>query len=357
MDSYAVILCAALLRAGLFPALCTLGTLGTAVISEKSRRILVNFLGVISRLFPERTCAELLGDPSLIEFASSFASLKLSDRALKASQLLLSLSTAFSLARGRGGYTANSVIAKAPSSSDHTRADEPGNVLRDALSNGNLIRFPSATNLGEMFGPSVSSSSLNGSTSNVAALRIREHRITRAISDILDEIAHTSYARVTHNAASFSSLLNEAIQSSRMSRVSTDPLPRPSLAAYLGRGGDSAGDPGKASPPVPVLNLDLNAATPRAQTREDLMNEIKLVVTPLMDRNEFSRQVEASKVVGKEGKEPFKWDWSMIGDMLEYCIRFPERMTEAQKTKWVKRVSGFFRCSSDEKGYYSNLDW
>jgi rapamycin-insensitive companion of mTOR len=34
-----------------------------------------------------------------------------------------------------------------------------------------------------------------------------------------------------------------------------------------------------------------------------------------------------------------------------------ERLSEALETKWIRRVSGFYRCSSDEKGYFANLEW
>jgi hypothetical protein len=58
-----------------------------------------------------------------------------------------------------------------------------------------------------------------------------------------------------------------------------------------------------------------------------------------------------------QGKEPFKWDWVTISDMLEYSFSNPSRLSEALKTKWVRRVSGFYRCSIEEKGYFANLDW
>ena len=106
-----------------------------------------------------------------------------------------------------------------------------------------------------------------------------------------------------------------------------------------------------------LLAAPLKNADRGGQTREDLMYEIKIVVTPLMDKLEFNRHMELSRVVGKEGKEPFRWEWSMLSEMLEYCVRYPERLQEAMKTKWVKRLCGFFRCSTDEKGYFSNLDW
>jgi rapamycin-insensitive companion of mTOR len=43
--------------------------------------------------------------------------------------------------------------------------------------------------------------------------------------------------------------------------------------------------------------------------------------------------------------------------MLEYSFQHSDRLSEALKTKWVRRVSGFYRCSVEEKGYFANLEW
>ncbi len=47
----------------------------------------------------------------------------------------------------------------------------------------------------------------------------------------------------------------------------------------------------------------------------------------------------------------------MIADVLSFSFGDTERLAEALETKWVRRVSGFYRCSLDEKGYFANLDW
>lgn len=43
--------------------------------------------------------------------------------------------------------------------------------------------------------------------------------------------------------------------------------------------------------------------------------------------------------------------------MLQHSFQHSERLQEALKTKWIKRLSGFYRCSTDEKGYFANLEW
>jgi hypothetical protein len=350
MDSYGIVLCAALLKAKLFQALCTLGTIGTAAISEKSRKILVNFLGIISRLFPDQICAQLLQDPSLIEFASTFASLKLSDRALKASQLLLSVSNTFSLARGRGGFTAPSIMAKVASTSSSQTSDpeviDLSTQIQRDISLGTLAIGGKAQNAFPM-------PTSGYGASSIIASRLREHRVTRAASDIVDEIAHTSFSRVF----SRSLLSLAAAPSAPRNRAMSDNVGvhRNSLVSFfMGDSNTSQGakPSAKSSPSAEPLEV-----TMQSQTREDLIYEIKVIATPILDRADFARQMELSRVLGKEGKEPFKWDWPMVNDMLEFCIRTPERLTEALKTKWIKRLSGFYRCSSDDKGYFANLDW
>lgn len=90
---------------------------------------------------------------------------------------------------------------------------------------------------------------------------------------------------------------------------------------------------------------------------KDLLDGLREKLSGAIDKNSFMRQMEHSRVIGKEGKEPFKWDWVVISDMLEYSFQHPDRLNEALKTKWVRRVSGFYRCSYDEKGYFANLEW
>jgi hypothetical protein len=86
-----------------------------------------------------------------------------------------------------------------------------------------------------------------------------------------------------------------------------------------------------------------------------LTTSIRSSLIPVVDKMEFTRQIELSRV--NQGKEPFKWDWIIISEMFEHAFTSSDRLSEALKTKFLKRISGFFRCSSDEKGYFANLDW
>lgn len=101
---------------------------------------------------------------------------------------------------------------------------------------------------------------------------------------------------------------------------------------------------------------DFRPSSP-AGTASDLLYSLRSSLTPLVDKNDFIKQMDQSRVIGNQGKEPFKWDWVTISDMLEYSFANSERLNEALRTKWVRRVSGFYRCTLDEKGFFANLDW
>jgi len=103
---------------------------------------------------------------------------------------------------------------------------------------------------------------------------------------------------------------------------------------------------------------------------------------------DYVRLLDATKVNGKEGKEPFKWNWESIIDLLVHefnDINAAEAkgrrtsltntlfsaakstanpnlsnsgiLAEAMKSKWVRRMCGFYRCSTEQKGYFANLTW
>ena len=56
-------------------------------------------------------------------------------------------------------------------------------------------------------------------------------------------------------------------------------------------------------------------------TTLDVVKSLRMSLMPAVDKIEFNRQMEVSRVIGKEGKEPFKWDWTVVSDMLEYSFQ------------------------------------
>lgn len=97
LDNYAAFLCCSLLHVNLLKCLFNLAVEGNSAISEKSRRLLVDFLRLLAFVLPEKSCADLLTSPALIDIASSINSNKLFHKAHKASSILFDLAAAFSV--------------------------------------------------------------------------------------------------------------------------------------------------------------------------------------------------------------------------------------------------------------------
>jgi rapamycin-insensitive companion of mTOR len=172
--------------------------------------------------------------------------------------------------------------------------------------------------------------------SNLSTLKAQENRQRSASATSGRSVGNAS---MSGNQSNFQPLniktvyqLAEEIKISSFSSISTD-----------GRKGEDQARPG--SPHIHQLYS------------VDTLLSLRGSLTPLIDRTDFNRQIEQSRVIGKEGKEPFKWDWITISDMLEYSFSNPDRLSEALRTKWIRRLSGFFRCTVDEKGYFANLEW
>lgn len=97
LDNYAALLCCAFIHAEIVDSLCFLGTHGEYSLAFKSRKLLVNILLVVAKIFPDRTCSELLTAPSLLELAANISPRvnASNTRAHKASQILTALCDAF----------------------------------------------------------------------------------------------------------------------------------------------------------------------------------------------------------------------------------------------------------------------
>lgn len=42
-------------------------------------------------------------------------------------------------------------------------------------------------------------------------------------------------------------------------------------------------------------------------------------------------------------KDWTKWDWDVVDDIVQDTLPHPPRLADALRTKWIKRVSGFYR--------------
>jgi rapamycin-insensitive companion of mTOR len=255
LDNYAGLLCASFIHIRLFDSLCWLCSHGDIDISCRSKDLLVDLMGVVSKVCTERVCSDLLTLPSLIEYAASASSMKFPDRAYKAADLLMALSNAFSVSKAKDSYSRQASL--------DTRPMSAAVKSNKKLSGRNLELSPS-----------------------------KKDPIGQPLSSVVETLDQTSFSSGAINSK-----------------------------------------------------------------RGELAHELKLFMNSSIDKAEFSKQMDMTRILGKEGKEPFKWDWAIIGDLLDYSLRNPERLNEALKTKFVKRLSGFYRCSTEEKGYFANLEW
>ncbi|CAK4241874.1 unnamed protein product [Aphanomyces euteiches] len=94
----------------------------------------------------------------------------------------------------------------------------------------------------------------------------------------------------------------------------------------------------------------------RDSAREMLVFDLKVYLDNQMDDHTF-REMLMHKCRVLQGKDWFKWNWDIISELLEGPLTNPARLSEAIKTKFFKRVSGFFRCDSTDKGYFAGLPW
>jgi rapamycin-insensitive companion of mTOR len=91
-------------------------------------------------------------------------------------------------------------------------------------------------------------------------------------------------------------------------------------------------------------------------SRQRLVYQLKVAMDAQMSRQEMNNMLERSKVL--KDKDYLKWDWNVITDLLEGPLTNPARLSEVLKTnKFIKRVSGFFRCDPGDKGYFAHMWW
>lgn len=266
LDNYAGILCSSFIHVHLFDHLCWLCANGDMYTSARCRDMIVDLMGVVSKVCTESVCSELLTLPCLIEDAASASSIQHPDKAYKASDLLMALSDAFSVNKSDGSF--------ARSSSEYS-----------------------------------SERASHNSSSSVSSLRHTKRLSARSLEAGMSSHKEMSAAR------SLSNISDELVQTSLVS------------------------------------------GTDISSKKGEMAHDLKAFMNTAVDRSEFSRQMDMSRILGKEGKEPFRWDWSVVNELLDYSLRNSDRLVEALKTKFVKRISGFYRCSVEEKGYFSNLEW
>jgi hypothetical protein len=304
IDNYTALLCCAFLHVDLISSLFLLGIEGKMEIAKKSRELLVKFTKMLTNVLPENLCVDLLTNPSLIDFAATLDPKQINlGKSNRSSQMLLDIAEAFSIMpykQTSGSHISNlstSGAAATVSSRNRTGSMSTSKNGGNVPVNGSNKDIMNPSAIGS--GPNASNSfnTLNGSNThhaNFQSLNIQ------SLYELAEEIKISSFSTISS---------------------------------------------------LPKLTADNEC------TAMDVIEGLRAALTPAVDKGEFVRQMDVSRVVGKEGKEPFKWDWLTISDMLEYSFQHQDRLVEALKTKWIRRISGFYRCSTEEKGYFANLEW
>lgn len=91
-------------------------------------------------------------------------------------------------------------------------------------------------------------------------------------------------------------------------------------------------------------------------SREQMIQALKLSMDAQLDDATFKDMLHNRSRVLFD-KNWTKWNWDIISELLEGPLTNPQRLSEAMKTKFFKRLSGFFRCDPGNKGYFSQLAW
>jgi rapamycin-insensitive companion of mTOR len=125
---------------------------------------------------------------------------------------------------------------------------------------------------------------------------------------------------------------------------------RLSALPYSAAGTSSTNSSSVSSSLVKRLNHE------NTSSRELLMQELKLSMDAQIDDACF-KDMLYNRCRVLTDKNWAKWNWDIISELLEGPLTNPHRLSEAMKTKFFKRLSGFFRCDPGNKGFFSQLAW
>ncbi|KAJ0409015.1 hypothetical protein ATCC90586_005199 [Pythium insidiosum] len=308
LDNYTVIVLLAMIHCGLLEALITLGAGPDRTLAEPAIELLADVLRMSARLLPDQHCAQLLALPRLVSGASLMTTAASSSVGPSSSVAATAL-TALAAHHAPLGDAISSLVQRLQREKS-IRASEMLVELANAV----------GASSGNVASSGVSLVSYGGSGVNGVQLA----------SELLRDTNRPSPLLLTRVGGS---------QSQAQS---------PSMAAMQQQQQHSRR--GSTSPTL--------VATSAAQlsSRELMIQELKLSLDAQMDDATFKDMLHNRSRVLTD-KNWTKWNWDMISELLEGPLTNPQRLSEAMKTKFFKRLSGFFRCDPGNKGYFSQLAW
>uniref|UniRef100_A0AAV1V3E5 Uncharacterized protein n=1 Tax=Peronospora matthiolae TaxID=2874970 RepID=A0AAV1V3E5_9STRA len=295
LDNYTVVILLAMIHCGILEALVTLGTGPSRALAEPAMDLLADILRMASRLLPDQHCATLLALPRLVSSTS------------------LTSTTTMSL-----GEHAKSLVERLQREKS-IRASEMLSELANAV----------GANSGSIATRGVSLVSYGGSGVNGVQLASELLRDTNRPSNLLALQQIAGVVRI------------------------------PSSGGGGGIGGSGSGSANYA---VATPSTQRGTKSAMAQLKDSLTSrelmvlELKQSLDAQMDDSTFKDMLHnRSRVLTDKNYK--NWNWDIISEMLEGPLTNPQRLSEAMKTKFFKRLSGFFRCDQGNKGYFSNLYW
>ncbi|GMF41924.1 unnamed protein product [Phytophthora fragariaefolia] len=293
LDNYTVIILLAMIHCGILEALVTLGTGPSRALAEPAIDLLADILRMASRLLPDQHCASLLALPRLVSSTS------------------LTTTTTMSL-----GDHAKSLLERLQREKS-IRASEMLGELANAV----------GANSGSIATRGVSLVSYGGNGVNGVQLASELLRDTNRPSNLLALQQIAGVVRL------------------------------PSSSGGSGIPGSSSANYAVAAPSTQRGTKSATAQLKDSLTSRELMVlELKQSLDAQMDDSTFKDMLHnRSRVLTDKNYK--NWNWDIISEMLEGPLTNPQRLSEAMKTKFFKRLSGFFRCDQGNKGYFSNLYW
>ena len=92
-----------------------------------------------------------------------------------------------------------------------------------------------------------------------------------------------------------------------------------------------------------------NADPDKSELGRELRQQLLELLLPQPDRAQLAIQLDASKVLTREGKDPTLWQWDIIHDCITYSLfGDAHSLADALKTKFVKRLMSFLRLPRAE---------
>ncbi len=397
-DNYTALLCSALIHCELIESLSHMGTHGESELAAKARWLLVEFMRTVGNILPEGRCSELLELPALIEFSSStLARPGMTSRAFKSSQLLEMIANAFTVAPRdfQFSHTAESFLYTRPpksssSSASYTDRDSIGESSEKRSSNSNsssnrgrgqdsLLTLPAGFSAEQM--DINNNNNFYGQFMDVGILG------QGSIDGLVDlcsvaEFMAPFYTKDEKGAEADAKLLdifNSNSYNSSRSRSSSVGIASSKTASADVASIDGSYiemDSKKSTISIQGGQGSIAANNSAAYTQMKSIQSLRLSHSLKRDH---MKTMEETKVNGALGKEPFRWNWKAIHELLKYAfldgatgrkpihsgfgnnsnhaLSINDNLADVMKTKFVRRLSGFYRCSTAEKGYFANCTW